>query len=82
MCSRIVCFMFLYSDESDIDMYDDPEASQKIRQLEVFIGMLFYQEVKDFGDLIGEGKSEIRRKVKIEAVALIYKERFRLPFEQ
>lgn len=34
--------MFLYSDESDIDMYDDPEASQKIRQLEVFIGMLFY----------------------------------------
>lgn len=43
--------------------------------------LLFYLEVKDFGDLIGEGKSEIRRKVKIEAVALIYKERFRLPFE-
>lgn len=48
MCSRLVCFLFLYSDESDIDMYDDPEASQKICQLEVFIGIAFLLGSKRF----------------------------------
>lgn len=46
---EFVCVVLLYSDESD--MYDDPEASQKICQLEVFIVIVFYLEVKDFAIL-------------------------------